>query len=48
MANSNENSLNAHLHNPDFNPTYIYRYFKVNRFIEIIYVVNYVICATAI
>ena len=23
MANSNENSLNAHLHNPDFNPTYI-------------------------
>ena len=21
MANSNENSLNAHLHNPDFNPT---------------------------
>ena len=24
MANSNENSLNAHLHNPDFNPTYIY------------------------
>ena len=23
MANSNENSLNAHLHNPDFNPTNI-------------------------
>ena len=24
MANSTENSLNAPLHNPDFNPTYIY------------------------
>ena len=26
MADSNENSLNAHLHNPDSNPTYIYMY----------------------
>ena len=26
MANSNENPLNAHLLNPDSNPTYIYTF----------------------
>ena len=30
MANSNENPLNAHLLNPDSNPTYIYIYICMN------------------